>query len=861
MSQIGRWLIRHLDDSNLLLWLVNEGESLHPVMANLVESRMQELLELEHNGKTKELDRIREGARKAIPSREMRKLWDFLLAGRVRSLADGPNLYSWCDRFNRDELTATPRLELCQHLAPRVSLHRPFPTLFDDEEQDVESDAAAMSKLVRAELVLSADHVRVTLGENADRKLWEEALPKLLPDLTGLLRDALDLWRELGYADDTTDQSFLSQPSISEHPQNSGHQDWTPLIEFTRDAWIATSVKSSEDAKAGAETWWRIRYPLFRRLAFFAATHREIIPLRQALRWLLADRCWWLWSSETLREAIRLLVALAPQLEEAEFSRLERAILAGPPREMYKAEIEPETWMQIQDRGIWLRLAKVAEAGAILGARGAARLETLSDRHPNWQLAENERDEFSTWMGEGSDWTEFVTTPRETSELLEWLKADEVVDAWQRDDWSQICREDFDAVATALSEVAQEGFWPARRWREALQAWSDESEDKLIDRSWVAMASVLNEAPDAVLQALSSGFSWWLHVVSKHSAKVEETMFFSLCDRVLALDYDDEDESGDPVGRAINHPVGLVTQALIQWWYRESLKDGQGLADSLGDKFTRICDPELRNLRHGRVLLASNVIALFRVDPEWTTRNLLPLFEWQESQEQARLAWVGFLRSPRLYRPFLDAVKQAFLETAHHYAKLGRHKRQYSSLLTFGALHQEDVFTSAELGQATAALPQEGLVDCARTILRGVQGAGSQATDYWRNRVTPYLRHVWPNTESVASMEIAHTFASACVEAQEAFPEAVQEVSNWLQPLTFPQKIVDRLHELNIDERFTDRALTLLDEVIAVDVSGLPPSRLRDCLRAIRTADPRSEDDPRFRRLVDYLRVHGQDLD
>ena len=75
-----------------------------------------------------------------------------------------------------------------------------------------------MNKLVRAELVLSVSHVRAKIREAVDSKLWAESLPSLLSDFTGLLRDALDLWRELGYADDTTDQSFLSQPSISEHP-------------------------------------------------------------------------------------------------------------------------------------------------------------------------------------------------------------------------------------------------------------------------------------------------------------------------------------------------------------------------------------------------------------------------------------------------------------------------------------------------------------------------------------------------------------------------------------------------------------------------------------------------------------------
>ena len=172
MEQIARWLMRHLDDPALLFLLASRGQSLHQTMAIHVAAKMKELDELERNGDNDQLDRIRASAPKAIPSPEMRTLWGLLLAGRVRSSADRPDLYGWCDRFNSVGLTATLRLELCQHLSPRVSLHKPFPSLFDDERQDEESASGAMNKLVRAELVLSVSHVRAKIREAVDSKLW-----------------------------------------------------------------------------------------------------------------------------------------------------------------------------------------------------------------------------------------------------------------------------------------------------------------------------------------------------------------------------------------------------------------------------------------------------------------------------------------------------------------------------------------------------------------------------------------------------------------------------------------------------------------------------------------------------------------
>ena len=59
---------------------------------------------------------------------------------------------------------------------------------------------------------------------------------------------------------------------------------------------------------------------------------------------------------------------------------------------------------------------------------------------------------------------------------------------------------------------------------------------------------------------------------------------------------------------------------------------------------------------------------------------------------EARSAWEGFLWSPRLYRPLMEVLKPAFLDTANHYAQLGRHREQYASLLTFVGLDAADVF-------------------------------------------------------------------------------------------------------------------------------------------------------------------------
>lgn len=850
MTHLACWLLRHLNNPKLVLWLAKRGGQLHEDFARRIEWRLKELASHVGAGGVEKLNEISASAPDAIPCERMLKLWRLLLTGRVKSTQSGFEIYDWLERFRGDGLTTFLRLELRELLKPCVSLREPFSFR---AERDEPASPERMKDLVEWEVVLSADEVRATLLDLGSEPQWEKALPELLPDLSGLLRDALDLMRELEGADDKSDSSYWHQPSVSRHEQNRGFHDWTMLIELVRDAWLATARQNPVQARLSAEAWWHVPYPLFRRLAFFAAAQDDLISPRVGLAWLLADDHWWLWSIETAREALRLMVALVPKVGAAALSELEAAVLAGPPREMFNADIEAADWVQIRDHGVWLRLAKMRGAGALLGMDASARLQDLSARNPRWQLAEDQRDEFPVWMDDGAEWRQFVLSPRRRREMVDWLRQEPVQDRWQEDDWRQRCRDNFPTTACALCALAREELWPVARWRQALQAWS---EDALLKRSWRYMAPVLVKAPADVFEKLAHQVSWWLQAVAR-TFEHNQTTFVNLCRRVLDLVYEDEEDADETVMRAINHPVGQVTEAMLRWWYRQSPEDEQGLTDQLRPVLTDLCDTQVAKFRHGRVVLAAHVIALFRVDPEWTKDYLLPLFDWQRSVPEARGAWKGFLWTPRLYRPMLEAIKQPFLDAARYYNDLGKHAEQYASLLTFAALDPGETFTKTELATATRAFPQEGLNHTARTLVRALEGAGDQSADYWTNRVAPYFQSIWPKSRDRISPAISESMGRLCIAAVDVFPDALRTLRHWLQPLQYPDRLIRPLHKADICKRFPEDALVFLDAIIS-DQCRLLPVDLEACANAIRQSSPALATDARLVRLQDFLARSGQ---
>ena len=460
-------------------------------------------------------------------------------------------------------------------------------------------------------------------------------------------------------------------------------------------------------------------------------------------------------------------------------------------------------------------------------------------------------------MGDGSQLSRFVATPRRRRDLVEWLRQHGDREDWQEDDWRLRCQNDFAVTACALCALAGDGIWPSVRWREALQAWSEEN---LIKPSWRYMASVLVEAPDDALQAVVHGVARWLKSVAKTLDR-HEAVFFGLCRRLLALDYEDDgdEDLDDPVNHAINHPVGVATEALLSWWSRDPLDDGQGLPDELGPAFTALCNARVGKFRHGRVLLAAQVVTLFRVDRKWAERNLLPLFDWSVREAEARAAWKGYLWSPRLYRPLIERIKEPFLDTALHYGTLGQHGAQYAALLTYAALDRGDTFSKQQLAKATGALPGEGLREAAEALWRALESAGAQRTQHWLNRTLPYLRSIWPRSIDNRTRAVSESLAKVCIVAQEAFPDAVAELRHWLQPVRYPGHLMRRLNSSELCSKCPKSALEFLSLVTSEEPPWGPD--LEECLRQIRSNAPDLEGDARFLRLVERLGRVGRNLD
>jgi len=859
MLHLARWLVRHLDDPRLIIWIAKRGGQLHYLWQRLIENELDRFASLECDGKTADLDEIRSQAPNAIPGPLLRTLWRLLLSGRVKSSWRTRSLHRWKARLKWEGLTTTSRLELRELLTPQIVLKEPLPWGY---ESDIPDEPARIKQLVDWELVLAADHVRSALQTTQDA-CWASALSLLLDDLQRLLCEALDLRRELGEADHHSDGSQWDLPSIAQHGQNRGFREWVILIELLRDAWVEVYSQDGFRAARIAEGWFEQPYSTFKRLALFAASQDACIAPEQWVDWLLFDGSLWLWSGATRREAFRLLVLQGRQLTGGTQDLLEAAILKGPPREIYRENLETDEWQNLVAHSVWLHLAKLNASGLALGDAAKARLEKLSSDHPLWQLEANESDEFSLWLsGTGDpDYEErrkIDIAPRKRHELVPWLsKPPPERRSRYEDTWCEVCRTRFFHGLFALRDLAQKNVWPAERWRVALQTWSEEG---VVLRSWRYAAPLVHTMPDTVVQDIVHDVTRWIRAASKPISRHEDCLL-DLCRRVLAMPLEvstgiirNGEPIDEPVTEAINHPVGHVTQALINLWFKRNPNDNDLLPADVKPFFTELCDMQVERYRHGRVLLASELISFFRVDLLWTEQYLLPIFSWVNPAE-AQGVWDGFLWSPRLYQPLLTAFKPQLLESASHYNDLGRHRQRLAAFLTYAALGPTDGYTIDEFRSAIGALPQDGLGESAQALSQALEATADQREDYWKNRIQPFWQNIWPKSRDLSTPRIAESLTRLIISARGEFPSALAALRNWLQPIEDPHYVVHLLHESGLCHKYPVEALHLLSVVIADQQWA--PTELGQCLDEIRMAAPQLLQDVQYQKLRDYCRRRG----
>lgn len=821
---LAHWLLRHFNNADLLIWLSVRGGQLHEDFKRLVSHKLRD---------TEEQNTDTHSEQPIFRHQIVKKLWHLMLVehvGVVHQDIELPRVFRSIKKHGVNTINA---LEIRKLLTPKLALFKSIP-----------------SEPIRMELRVDSYLLNSAL-QDVEGKEWYAVLPDLIPTFESVLKDSLDIMTEVGQASEKEDLSLIKLPSISDYPQNRNIEDWALLIVQLRDAWLETAGKNHQQALQIAQRWFDMKYPTFKRLALFAAANSELIPSATWVNWLIEGEHPSLWLLHTKREVLRLLVMRGENLSNAQ-PQLEAAILQGPPRYFYKPNLEPGRWEQLVEREVWLRLAKLALV-THLGEQAQEKLEELQHKYPKWQTSlDNERDEFSFWTT--SSWDEsyqqvpVTKTPDNCDELVDWLSKPIPSDFDYKDDWKDFCRKHVRHALLAFRQLANNDQWPIERWREALYVWS---EDNLVARSWRLGIQLILHMPKEVMKELAHPLAWWLQKAAKRVQTNPEDfncLVAQLLDLYEKCSENVELNDTDIITQVINHPVGMLVEAVVSKWFAKKPKENDGIPNVEKEQLERaLALPNNFNV-YAKVVLCQYLVTLYRVDAEWVKTFLLPGLDWEKDPFEAQTFWTAFMLTPRHYSPLLKEIKKQFLDTAKHQPELGMAAEQYAYFLAHCALHGTEGFTNDDFRGAISQLPEEGRINAIRAVTEQLLNIGDKKAVFWETHVVPFWQKIWPKDSKHITSAFAKEAARLCIAADSKFPEALDMLEGWLVKIERPYSIVRLLSKSALCQQFPEQSLDFID--LVVGEVGVARSELKQCLDEINNQTPSLSSDSKFLALL-----------
>lgn len=844
MEGLGQWLKLHLNNPNLILFILKHGNQLHETLKQMIEDEIEEQLEHQKSGNDAYFEELKIASPDALIDDQMLSVWSLVLSGYCDHSNNSLALYSWVERYKKTSLTVALKKQLRALLSPRVILRKPSLSLRGISENHTKS-------LFSWDIHLVASHVESALGQLRDSSAWFSDTALLSYDFYNLLLETIELKAELGDVAESEDYSHIYRPSIKEHVQNRDNDDWTVLIDLLRDSLVPLTKKSKAAARREVFRWWNTPYPLFKRIALHGATESGLISFEDLMSWFIEEDGRWFWSANTQREVMLILRDLGQKMNPEEAKLLVKLIIKGPKKEWFREGLNDKSFFALQERAIWLRLANLEKAGSHFDQETVEYFDVLKRNHPRWRLSNDERYDFPFWVSEGYEDVKSISSPKDKEELVKWLKESPEHDHWDKDDWPLRCKSDFRVSSYALLMLHEEGIWIAERWREAIQVWRKDK--RLETKARRYLLPILLTFPSEQLSEISWDLANWLRDSLKDD-KLGEKKFLTYFDVLINLPYQTNfEESQDLISSAINSSLGVLTESLFICWFAQKPSEGAGINHSIKIRLEALCSDEEQATVLSRVIIAHNVLSLFRVDKIWTEKRILNWFDWSKSNI-ASVYWKSYIWSPAVHKPFLIHIKKHFLETAKHYDELGEFKEQYARFITIVALQNYSEFRLSELNEAFFSMPVSALSTVVTTLREALSGAADKQNEYWKNRVKVFLERVWPKNRELGDGTI-NQIALLCIHAKANFAEAYGILKHSLREYQDTEYFVRQLLASGLLQSYPEISLKLLNQIIA-DPQFRMPSKLRESLRNIGDAEPSLVTRREYIRLFTLLRQH-----
>ena len=317
---------------------------------------------------------------------------------------------------------------------------------------------------------------------------------------------------------------------------------------------------------------------------------------------------------------------------------------------------------------------------------------------------------------------------------------------------------------------------------------------------------------------MGSTVSGW---IDEHSTTLSDVAWWSLWDRVAttALGDPDGEVTGNALQVAMNSSAGQLAEALIKRLAARPT-DTRPREEFLKGLSTLIA-ARGRPGYLARIRLVVDVAMLFEHVPDWTKKNLLPLFDW--THPEAREVWIArkyarWIGAPELFgltkKPLFDLFSRDDVgaEEVCSYAEW--------LVVALIAKRKDNVpysLTEAEVRAALRHAARIALPAVADRLAREMAQANSgDKITLWESVIGPIFQGAWPLDIDLQTPAATFALVHLLRASEEAFPLAADAV------LPFIRADIRHIHSTIVslstatEVVFTSAPAKMLDVVSAV---------------------------------------------
>lgn len=820
--QLGSWLARHVGDQRLLEWVISKGGSLHTQFHWLVEMGLE---------------------REEVASPRLIDYWRLVCSEKFLHGDATVLIAAHIDqRLRRGEWNPILRSDLLGILSPTVwtDLNRSF--VWNKRENQMEGLPwlevelrAGQNSAYLIEQIMKSNH--------SERILEEIALP-----LIHLLRESIDL-ESISFGHDYFRDNSISAIRSIETGTELRPASWSSLVDLIRESYLVLKRKDPAEARTLVRIWEFQKYPVFRRLSYFARLDSDLFPIDESLCYLLSDQSWWLWSGQLECERYRLLQTMTPLLTESQTARLLESVMEGPPRDRYREDMPDEEWERVRDHMQFHLLGNLHGWGARLDESSAQRFKELQALNPLWTLQsplQADTPEFE-W-GNTSDYSVQKLLDVEREELRSILLTHHNNRNGLMKEWEKAVVHYPPRGITILLSLVHSGDFDKEVFTHTVDGLRDGSYKRPSIRIVQSFVASLSE--DHV-DLIADSLCWWLLEAAKEAIIRDEVAFLSLWDALSSHTASKKDHQGSVgLGAALNSRAGRLASAIIYRIRHRRIEKKSELPEEYRTRLDRLILDDTRVGFLARVMLASSTQFLFQVDPGWIKDRILSRFDWSHSEEAIEM-WRALLLPRKLAKEIIPFLSHSLLQTMARLREFGNQSDILCAVFVSVCVDQCETWTSVQMRDTIRNLDKDGLAGIARAVSQKLRRSGDGAAAFWATRVEPWFRLVWSKEKSSRDPKVSYYLARAALATDSSFPQAVESIVGHLVPISDAMFFLNDIRETDLARRFPESFLRLMERVISKQ--SYLDATLRGCLSQAVVANPNLMESKEYKRLNDLL--------